>query len=595
MPRLKKGPKLLLVLLIGGSLFVGLRTAMARGILPTPGFLTATEIKSDATVASIEDAAVGTVTALPLPGTEAADVTGPEFRAEVWAWNAQIACVNAIGGPQTTTGSAFARRQIRATIRRQDDTQQMANDLAAYSKAYAAGDKNPTVGVNAVAIMGSQAGGFLESLNQILAQYQDAGEIVYVCGRSDGEDALMGPASWKQNPQAARGGVVSQVPMEGDADITKKWAKDNGLKYNADEKTYDPDAINVMPAGTYIESAQRYVSDYCETRPVVRAGRQTGEQKRICIDGVASWTPADVTVATGRGGLVRIVSTHEYSGIMPNAWIVLKRWAADHNDLMVKVVQAFGESGTQVRARPEALARACEVSAQVYAEETAEFWCRYYRGTTEPDKTGRPVQLGGSKAATLADNQTWFGLKGEPILKRTYTTFATLLTELHPDIYKHFPPADDVVNDRYVRAALASASTGETGTVEQTTFTSGYSGTRVAKRSWAITFHTGSAEFTPAAKQTLDELLNDLVIAGSLAVEVQGHTDNVGDAAANLTLSERRARAVAQYLQTQAPDNFPTGRVSVKAFGQTQPIAPNTTEPGRAQNRRVEIVLRSAE
>ena len=71
-------------------------------------------------------------------------------------------------------------------------------------------------------------------------------------------------------------------------------------------------------------------------------------------------------------------------------------------------------------------------------------------------------------------------------------------------------------------------------------------------------------------------------------VDVNGHTDSTGDDNHNYRLSERRALSVANYLTSQGND---PRRFSVLGFGETQPIASNSTESGRAQNRRVEIQL----
>jgi OOP family OmpA-OmpF porin len=72
---------------------------------------------------------------------------------------------------------------------------------------------------------------------------------------------------------------------------------------------------------------------------------------------------------------------------------------------------------------------------------------------------------------------------------------------------------------------------------------------------------------------------------------VHGHTDGAGVADANMHLSEERAFAVKAWLEQKAPLNFPSGRIRVFAHGQTNPVAPNSTEAGRSQNRRVEIVI----
>lgn len=595
MPRMKKGPKLVLFGLVAAGLFFGARWGMNQGFIPTPGFMKATEIATDANISDFRGtSSVGEVAALPLPGTDRANIGGPEFRAEVWAWNGQISCLYAIGGPNTTENSAMARHGVNASVRRQDDTEQMKADLIAYAREYNAGNRNPASGVNAVAIMGSQVGGFLQSVNSVLKELNDEAIVVYICGRSDGEDAVLGPPAWKQNPQAAKGGTVAVVPLEGDADLLKKWIKDNDLKFNPDESTYDPDAVNLIAASTYVDAADKYVAGYTEERPVVRAGRKTGETRRVTVDAVSTWTPADVKVAKGRGGLVRVVSTHEYSGIMPNTWIVLRRWAEDNRTTMVNTIKAFGEAGNQILGRPEALERACEISAQVYDEETPSFWCKYYRGVTEADRTGLQVQLGGSRAANLADNAVWFGLNpgSENIFGRTYTTFGNMLVELYPTVLKEFPPVEDILETSFVATAIQQSATSIAETQE---FTEGVAGARVAKREWRINFRTGSAEFTPAAERELSEMLNDLVIAGNLAIEIQGHTDNTGTPEGNELLSEQRAFAVKQFLESKAPANFPSGRITVKAFGQSQPVETNSTEAGRSKNRRVAVLLREAQ
>ena len=65
----------------------------------------------------------------------------------------------------------------------------------------------------------------------------------------------------------------------------------------------------------------------------------------------------------------------------------------------------------------------------------------------------------------------------------------------------------------------------------------------------------------------------------------------MGAVDANQKLSEERAFAVKAWLEQQSATNFPAGRVRVFAHGSTNPVAPNSTPDGRAQNRRVEIVL----
>lgn len=115
--------------------------------------------------------------------------------------------------------------------------------------------------------------------------------------------------------------------------------------------------------------------------------------------------------------------------------------------------------------------------------------------------------------------------------------------------------------------------------------------TVVSRRAWNIRFETGRAAFSGTAKHDLEQMRRDMLVAGGTVVEVHGHTDNQGDANANMSLSEARAFAVKKWLEKTFPINFPEGRVRVFAHGQQNPIAPNTTPDGRAKNRRVEVVL----
>jgi OOP family OmpA-OmpF porin len=73
-----------------------------------------------------------------------------------------------------------------------------------------------------------------------------------------------------------------------------------------------------------------------------------------------------------------------------------------------------------------------------------------------------------------------------------------------------------------------------------------------------------------------------------MRIEVGGHTDNVGNDAANQKLSEQRANAVREFLIAKGIDGT---RIVAKGYGETKPIATNETEEGRAQNRRTEVTV----
>ena len=104
----------------------------------------------------------------------------------------------------------------------------------------------------------------------------------------------------------------------------------------------------------------------------------------------------------------------------------------------------------------------------------------------------------------------------------------------------------------------------------------------------AITFGFDSSALQPQFRPVLDDLAMTLNEYNQTIIEVAGHTDSVGDAAYNQTLSEQRAATVANYL---AGRGVMRDRMITIGAGETRPIASNDTEAGRAQNRRVEITL----
>ena len=103
-----------------------------------------------------------------------------------------------------------------------------------------------------------------------------------------------------------------------------------------------------------------------------------------------------------------------------------------------------------------------------------------------------------------------------------------------------------------------------------------------------IYFETNSDVLKEESKKELDALAEILKLNNQIKIDVQGHTDNVGAADYNMELSQKRANAVRQYLIEKGLD---PSRIIAKGYGQTKPVATNDTDEGKAQNRRVELLL----
>lgn len=103
-----------------------------------------------------------------------------------------------------------------------------------------------------------------------------------------------------------------------------------------------------------------------------------------------------------------------------------------------------------------------------------------------------------------------------------------------------------------------------------------------------INFETGSATLTADSRYELDNLVTGLNTYPSIVIEVAGHTDNVGDAAANTALSQSRAASVVKYLTDRG---ISEGRLQARGYGDTKPLVPNDSDENRAKNRRTEFTI----
>ena len=101
-------------------------------------------------------------------------------------------------------------------------------------------------------------------------------------------------------------------------------------------------------------------------------------------------------------------------------------------------------------------------------------------------------------------------------------------------------------------------------------------------------YRTGSAELLPESRERLERISVQLLAAPDVRMKVSGHTDDVGNADRNMTLSQQRADGVMEILVGKGVDR---SRLSSQGYGEESPIAPNSTQEGRAQNRRVTVSI----
>ena len=539
----------------------------------------------DATEASLSENAV----LLPIPSEDKAVNGGTKINWQRMAWNSQFSGMYANGGKYTTKNSLFDKAHLDVTYVRQDDCNRQMADLVKFASEYKTNPNTPGV---LITFMGDGMPAFMTSLAKELeplgAEYQPV--IIPVShGKSFGEDQVMAPASWKQDPKNARGKCVAGVLRDGDINILLKWAGDNGLKVNPDETTYDAAAINIIAANDFLDAPNKYITGYSEKRKIVENGKTTGRDTTVGVDGVATWTPGDVNIATKKGGLVTIANTKQYASQMPNQTIAIRKWANDHRTDIENMIIALAQAGDQVRSFNEAKKFAAQVSDEVYQEKDAAYWLKYYNGVVEKDVQGQPVSLGGSTVFNLADMANTFGLGEDRVdrYKAVYNTFGNLMVKMYPSLMPTFLPYEKAVDKSFLLSVISNHPELLQGKAMQTTYADEMT-TAVSSKSYSIEFETGSANIKKTSYKLLNEIFESAVVAEGLKIGVYGYTDNSGSDAVNTPLSEQRANAVKAYLQQKG---LQTNRIEAKGFGSAKPIAGNNFEAGKSKNRRVEIVL----
>lgn len=111
----------------------------------------------------------------------------------------------------------------------------------------------------------------------------------------------------------------------------------------------------------------------------------------------------------------------------------------------------------------------------------------------------------------------------------------------------------------------------------------------VPQKEWilkGVQFETNSDRLQPSSMVVLNEAADVLKENGNVKVEIQGHTDSIGNDQLNQSLSQRRAEAVKVYLTQKG---IAASRLATKGYGETKPIADNQVASGRADNRRIEF------
>jgi OOP family OmpA-OmpF porin len=516
----------------------------------------------------------------------------PPVTIGIWTWQPASGLIDSVGGLGKSgdhPDSCLSQAGITNT------QLVVQNDTSEQIKAIAGGSMQ--IGTTT----GDQAAVDLAGLNSLLRR--NGAKAFFSGGYSNGEDTALLPESTKSNPQEARGIVVVTAVPYCDWNVVVDWATDNQIPVNPDEAVYDPDAINFVNATDHLEAAQKFVKN----ASVNLRNKNTGATESHQIDGVATWTPGDVAAVEGRPTvtykgksqkIARIISTREYNYMMPNILFADEKFIGQHKEYLKTLAACMLRSNDKIKQDPSYFKnRVSVLNSLVFNVEGrgSSFWNTYFNGDVL-----NGVQVGGSRVNNLAELRQLFGLDQKvsvdsSIFGITYSDHAKRVKQFMPDRLSTVLAASQVVDTSIIEAVTASGEVARS-TNYSSQYESSNQGSTFVAANYNIIFDSGSAlvKPTPDNLRVLQEIFNTLTRAGNTKVLLEGHTDNVGDAGKNLGLSQQRANAVWQYLKQMDRSGIVTeARLQgVEGYGSYRPVADNNSEQGKAQNRRVAIILK---
>lgn len=455
-----------------------------------------------------------------------------------YAWNAQSGIIVANGGTKTTQGSLMEKNGIKLELVRQDWLSELRNLHLKFVEEFDKGKNFPEQGVAGIMIMGDGVPFYISSVQQALNDKYGEGkyqmQVMGAIGLSYGEDKLIGPPSWKMDPQSMKGSLVSAVIGDGDWVTAVNYAFANGLKVNPDPTTYDAEAVNFLASANddYIESAKELIKSQKAgwTIPLkeVKAGKLTGKTINKKVDGCATWTPGDKMVFDELTGFTDIVSTKEFNNQMATSVIFLKQWADKNKDVVTNILKSAYTASNQMKQYDSWRKRASVATAKVFGMETPDYWYNMFKGQ-KGAKNGISYNMGGSRVFNLADANQYYGITdGTNRYKAVYDQVSKYLKELNPAGFnqnvKRIVPYEEAVNLSFLQqiedidkgAAYASDYSKKATNI-------------VASGEWRINFEPGRAVIRPEGKDVLETIYNLLIQAEDSKLELVGHTDNTGD------------------------------------------------------------------
>jgi NitT/TauT family transport system substrate-binding protein len=287
------------------------------------------------------------------------------------------------------------------------------------------------------------------------------------------------------------------------------------------------------------------------------------------VDAAVTWEPDLSGAVTARGDEAHVlVSTTAATNIIADTLVARQTLIDQYPETVRNFVHGWLEGIQRIRQDPNGSNDLVGKALKLDAETVSGM-------------------LSGLKLTTYADNAQFYGLAGGKAHYETLFDTAFVIWR-KKGLVTRAVSAKDWADSRFLQS-LAGDYPGERIDEPKLASKSPSASDRaIINKQIEIHFTPGSEEIMAGSYIVLDSLGDTMTSFGNTYLRVEGNTDATGSAAANLTLSERRALAVVKYITDNFP-SIPRSRFQAEGHGSANPIASNATEGGRQLNRRTDI------
>jgi NitT/TauT family transport system substrate-binding protein len=296
------------------------------------------------------------------------------------------------------------------------------------------------------------------------------------------------------------------------------------------------------------------------------------------VDGAVVWSPDDDDVVQKMPGWKKLKTTREATNIIADVFYAKESYINENEAKLKSLVEGWMRGAAEINSDPNAKSKAAEILAAGLGQD-AEFCMN---------------AINNVRLCTFGDNKGFFTIDGCNSCvtgEQLYMKMSNLFKQV--GVISETPPAWRLVTDtrilRQINLAGAQHEAEGSQSFTKATVTEAKA-EAFASKTVSIVFPTGSSTIGEEARYTIDrDVVPVLKAFGASRVRVEGNTDDIGGRAANQALSQRRASAAVQYMVQQ--HGFDLNRFIEVGNGPDKPVAPNTSETGRALNRRTEFQL----